>query len=235
MTKMVLKYIAILSIMIVVTPAGSDLSGNVMKVKEIEFRGLVNVTKYEIVRKTDARAGSDGITLNTDTLARVLKEMPIIEQFSISNSGDRMVVRVTEKKPYATLAVKRGNRLIPFEVDDRFRVISRDVIYGTGNPLIIIGPGDMSGGSLKEHVKRLCGLLKEMEKSRGDLISQISEMTLEGPGSLQVALHNRKTRFFITPDRAGFNRLYHMSGYLDWLRYYPGRVYVTGTAAVIKP
>ncbi len=216
-------------------PAISASGEHMIKVREIEFRGLKYLAKNEIIRKIDVRADETGITLDNDALIKVLKGTAMIRDFTIARGGDRLLIHIVEKKPYAALAMRRGDRLLPFEVDEKFNVISRDIIYSRENPLIIIGQGDAVDGQLQKHVIRLCSLLKMVEKSDPGLFSQISELSFIDKSSIIVVLSRRKTRFELQPDMTGFNRLKHVTGYFDRISYYPDRLTISGKAAIMKP
>ncbi len=206
---------------------------NIRKVRAIEFRGLEYLSKYELFGRTKVKSENGIISVSMDSLNRVLAEEPYIESFNVSESNERLIVEIKEKKPVMLLAISRGGRLIPFETDLNFRPISAGRVYSAGFPLVIIDEKDAAGGTLSIRVKNINRMLEQLKKN-DPIYGDLDEIKINSDGSLNVVLKGRRTLFKINSGYMNFIKLKFTAGYMDRIKRNPEMVDLRTDAVVIR-
>jgi hypothetical protein len=206
---------------------------NIRRVKAIDFRGLEILSKYDLFVRARVKTESGNFSVNIDSLNRVLAEEPYIESFNVSESNERLIVEIKEKKPVMLLALSKGGRLIPFEADLYFKPISPGRIYSGSMPLVIIDEKDANGGTLSYRVKIISRMLEQLKKS-DPIYNELDEIRINSDGSLNVNLKGRRTLFKINSGYMNFIKLKWTAGYIDRIRRNPETVDIRTDAVVIR-
>jgi hypothetical protein len=208
-------------------------SDNIRRVRAIEFRGIENLSKFELFGRTRVKSENGIISVDIDSLNRVLAQDPYIESFNVSESNERLIVEIKERKPVMLLAISKGGRLIPFETDANFRPISAGKVYATGLPIVIIDEKDAAGGTISGRVKNLSRLLDQIKKS-DPFYGELDEIKINSDGTLDVLLKGRRTLFKLNNGYMNFIKLKWTAGYIDRIKRNPEIVDLRNDAVVIR-
>jgi hypothetical protein len=232
MEKKLIKFIIffLVDIICLDIAIGAD---NIRRVRAIEFRGLENLSKYELFGRIRVKSENGIISVNMDSLNRVLAEEPYIDSFNVSESNERLIVEIKEKKPVMLLTISKGGRLIPFETDVNFRPISAGKVYSTGLPLVIIDEKDAAGGMLSNRVKKISIILEQLKKN-DPIYGELDEIKINIDGTLDVILKGRRTLFKINNGYMNFIKLKWTAGYIDRMKRNPEMVDIRTDAVVIR-
>lgn len=209
------------------------LSG-IKSVKGIEFRGLNFLPKYEIIDEIGARVQGDWIVINIDLLKRALEKISIIKTYRITEEEDRLIITVIERKPNYLLALKKGERLVPFELDSELNIISVNRVYDSSNPLIMISNKEIVNRKLSHRLECFLKLLDEISVNNSLLYRELLEIDLTDFPKAIILLNSRESRFITIPNEKNFYRLHYVVGYLDSIRYYPDTMYIFKNSGLIK-
>lgn len=227
------KLLVFLALFVIALDTSAGAS-NIREVHELEFRGLHNLSRYEIMRESGVSLKGKSIIVDMVQLKKKLSSIGIIDSFKIFESKGRLIVSVNEKKIFASFALVHGKKIIAFEVDDDFKQISKNRKYSSENPFVLIGRNDLPGGKLSERVRDLFIVLDCIRKKNKSIFSELSEMYVLENGSVKLLMKNRKTKFFMVPTKNNFERLKFISGYLDKIGYYPEKLHITGNRIAIR-
>ncbi|PKL37598.1 MAG: hypothetical protein CVV44_14720 [Spirochaetae bacterium HGW-Spirochaetae-1] len=202
--------------------------------RSIEFQGLVYMSKYDIIKKVRAATTGKGILVDMDSLKSILGGLPMIEDYTISTKGDRLIVRVKEKIPSFPVAVTDGATTLLLEFDENYSLISKGKIYSEDSPLTLIGREDIRSGVLSERVRRLHELCAWTKGAFPSLYRELSELS-PGPSDLiRVKLKGRRTEMNMKAGKGNIRRLNYITGYLDRIKYYPEKLDINGNMIVIR-
>ncbi|MCU0846768.1 MAG: hypothetical protein MUD12_02650 [Spirochaetes bacterium] len=210
------------------TPAES---GKITRIDSVEFRGLRAYSKFELSK---GAIGSDGtgLLVDLDALGKNLSRSPFLEKYGLSMSDGKLIVTVIEKKPALLIAVRKGERVVPIELDGNFKLISAGRSHAE-LPVIFLGEEDLKRGRIEERARQYSALLKRVGKLSPSLLREISEIHA-GSEIISVYLKGRRTRFLLRPEESGFIRLGVTAGYLDRMRRYPEVIDLLNDRVVIR-
>jgi hypothetical protein len=194
---------------------------NVRRVKAIEFRGLKYLSKYEIIGGTITRVEDDYFVVDIDSLSSLLKKNQMVASHRIAIEGENIKIAIVENEPAFLLCVRKKKRVIFFELDRGFKVISYMRVHAYDKPLIIISEEDIDGGRLSGRVIGFLRLLQDLQADNMRIYDEISEIELGDLDNVRLRLHGRKTECIISPTWKSFNRLNYVVAYLDRIKYYP--------------
>ncbi|MFC1669562.1 hypothetical protein ACFL20_04165 [Spirochaetota bacterium] len=229
------KLIHIISITALVIMSGMAVNAdNTIKVRAIEFKGLKYITKYEILKSTRVKADKGGIVIDVESLKKSLKNIALIKKYKVAISNGKMKISIVEKKPHLYLAVRKGKRIIPFEIDGNNKIISMKRIYHPAKPVIVIDDNEIIKGKLSKRARGICRLAEYLSKSEKRLYNEINEIFLTVHGKLKVKLNGRRTIFYLNADRASFIRLKYITGYMDRKRYYSDKLNIMQNEVYIR-
>lgn len=207
---------------------------DVRKIKAIEFKGLNNIGKNEILSRVDYRAGDDGILINFNSLDEVLKKLPLIRAYKISEEGDRLIVDISEHEISFLVAIKSRQRIIPLEIDGRARILSVNRVHVYDIPMLTIPASEMNGDRFSNRFRKIIGILNQASMENPSLFREIREIDLTDYPRVDIMLRGRRTRFTARMDKDSFYTMKYMLGYLDNAKYYPRVVEHYGDRSVMK-
>ncbi len=228
-----LKFIAVCALIIIALDT-SEAASKIREVREFEFRGLKNLSRYELMRDSGLSVKGKKIIVDMLLFEEKLSSIGIIDSFNINIRDGRLIVSVIEKEPFASFALVNNGRTVLFEVGRDFSMISKNGKYSHENPLVVIGREDLPDGKLSERVKRLCSLLDLIREKHKTIFYELREVCVCKNGIIKIILKNRITEFFMTSSEINFKRLKYVAGYLDRKRHYPGRLHITGNRIAIR-
>ncbi|HQP47964.1 MAG TPA: hypothetical protein PKX12_04480 [Spirochaetota bacterium] len=207
---------------------------DVRKVSRIEFRGLKYLSKYEIVSRVEMRVVQGGFIINMGSLNNVLGSMPMVQSFRVAEDNGGVVVAVVEREPAFIFAVQRSKHVLPFEVDEYFRVLSVGRVHDDERPVIIIHDDDLVDGDLSRRVKNFAGYLRHVEDRQPVFFRELSEISIVEPEHVSFMLRNRATRFYVAPGESSMDSVKRLVSYFDAVQYYPKVARIFGDMAVTK-
>lgn len=214
--------------------AVSSAQNNSIRVKSIEFRDLFYLSKYEIIDNVDMVIESGEIVINMDSLNKVLSTHPFLKSFNIIHEQNRMMISVVEKKPVYLMALRKGDKLIPFELDQQFNIISINRVHIADVPQVIVSEKEIADNTVSESVRKSLDTIYELESEYPVLFNEISEIDMTGREESVVFLNRRRTRFIIKPGREEFMKLNYAVGYFDRIKYYPDSFTLVDDTGIIK-
>jgi hypothetical protein len=207
---------------------------DIRKIKSLEFKGLNNISKNEILSKVDIRAADDGILIDYKSLNDALKNISLIRAYKISEDGDRLIVNIAEHEIAFLAAIKSKQRIIPVEIDGRGRILSVNRAHVYDKPMLIIPVSEMNGDRLSNRSKKIIGILNQAVTENPSLFREIIEIDLTDYPRVDIMLRGRRTRFTVHMNKDSFYTMKYMLGYLDNAKYYPWTVEHYGDRSVMK-
>jgi hypothetical protein len=216
-----LRVFLLLFVFCAIDPCTAYAFRNVRRVKAIEFRGLKYLSKYEIIGGTITRVEDDYFVVDIDSLSSLLKKNQMVASYRIAIEGENIKIAIVENEPAFLLCVRKKKRVIFFELDRGFKVISYMRVHAYDKPLIIISEEDIEGGRLSGRVIGFLRLLQDLQADNMRIYDEISEIELGDLDNVRLRLHGRKTECIISPTWKSFNRLNYVVAYLDRIKYYP--------------
>jgi len=214
----------ILTLIIILASAALSASDSSVYVERIEFRGIKNIDKYEIIRNSKAKISDKGIVINTDLLKQVMNSSVMIENYDLDIKKNLLVVTVEEKYPLFMMLRVEKNISIPCLVDEKINVLDTGRFFRTDMPIIIADKDFFENESNAACIKGLFDNLAEIGRNKSDFIGELSEIEIYNGGDLRVKLKNRKTDFLIKNDMNGFRKIEKCAAYLDDINSYPERL-----------
>jgi len=214
----------ILTLIIILASAALSASDSSLYVERIEFRGIKNIDKYEIIRNSKAKISDKGIVINTDLLKQVMNSSVMIENYDLDIKKNLLVVTVEEKYPLFMMLRVEKNISIPCLVDEKINVLDTGRFFRTDMPIIIADKDFFENESNAACIKGLFDNLAEIGRNKSDFIGELSEIEIYNGGDLRVKLKNRKTDFLIKNDMNGFRKIEKCAAYLDDINSYPERL-----------
>lgn len=198
------------------------------------FKGLSNLSKYEIIEGVPLNRKGKLILIDTDSLKSRLSAMSLIEEFSLSSKSGNLIIEIREKSPFYSLAVKNGSETVFLEVDGRFKIIARNRLLGGTRPLIFCERKDLEGGNFSSRVMGLMESLAYIREKQKRLFREIESLSFFQGGKINVRLRGRGTRFLIEPQRENFRRLEVIGGYCDSEKKYPKEIIIESSRVVVR-
>ncbi|MBN1534573.1 MAG: hypothetical protein JXA20_18010 [Spirochaetes bacterium] len=205
----------------------------VMTVENVEIRGLRYQSRSELLRGVKMTAVPGGIAVDLDTLRSALGDSRMLKTSEIRTSGRTLVIEVEEREPARIAALRRGDRLVPLELDADFTIISVNRIHGKLGPAVILEDADMVKGTVSDEIRDIYRLLDRVRSLCPGLYGEISDVRRRGDGNLVVRLNGRRTAFVVAPEAVQFSRLRFIVGYIDARRMRPRRAALADTRALI--
>lgn len=212
----------------------ADSFQDVRQVSRIEFRGLKYLSKYEIISRVEMRVLQGGFIVNIDSLNSVLRSMPMVQSYRVAEDNGSIVVAVVEREPQFIFAVQRSRNILPFEVDENFRVLSVGRVHADDRPLIVIRDDDLVEGDISPRVRNFAGYLRYVENRQPEFFRELSEISIAEPEHVSFMLRNRPTRYYVAPGESSMDSVKRLVSYFDAVLYYPKVARIFGDMAVTK-
>jgi hypothetical protein len=197
---------------------GSDSS---IYVERIEFRGVKNVDKYDIIRSAKAKVSEKGIIVNVDYLKEVMNGSVMIENYDVDIENNLLIISVEEKYPLFMVLRVEKNISIPCLVDENRNVINSGRFFRTDMPIIITEREFFESDTGRDYLGVLFDSLIQLGREKGNFSGELDEIEINNGGDLRVKLKNRKTDFIIKNDLNGFKKIEKSAAYLDAVNSYP--------------
>lgn len=225
------KILVLIFIFIVSSVSASDQA---VFVERIEFRGIKNIDKYEVVRNSKAMVSEKGILVNIESLKSVLDSSIMIKNYDVSMEGRQLIVTVDEKYPLFMLLMVEKNISVPSLSDEKGNVIDSGRFFSTDMPIIIVQKVLFDNEDGKIHVRGIFENLLKIHTENRDFAGELEEVEIYSAKELRVKLKNRKTEFMIKNGINGFRRIEKTAAYLDAAGTYPGAVDLRYKRALIR-
>ena len=71
---------------------------NIAEVEQIEFKGLKNLSKYQVISNVKPRAVKNGINIDLDLLEKSLKSNKLIDTFKVVKKNNKLIINIKEKE-----------------------------------------------------------------------------------------------------------------------------------------
>jgi hypothetical protein len=213
--------------------AQAVLAGQVLTVDGIEIRGLRYQARGELLKGVKMTAVPEGIAVDLDSLRSALAASRMLKSSEIGSSGRTLVIDVEERVPVRIAALRRGERLVPLELDSEYAIISVNRAHGKLGPAVILQDGDMVKGTVSGEIRGIYRLLDSVKSLYPGFYGEISDVRRGDDGNLVVRMNGRKTSFSVAPELAQFSRLRFIVGYVDARKTRPRRAALADTRALI--
>ncbi len=214
--------------------AGAPLSADdIRKVRDIEFRGLTLLSKYDIIRGTRLKAVSDGIIIDVSSLEGAMSGNPFIASYGVRESGGRLVVTVAERKPEVIVAAAGEKGIEIYELDAGGRIISRNDPHTAAVPVIHAGRGEFPSPGGAGGIEALMDLLSLVKERDGATYGEITELYPEGE-RLRLFARGRRTEFVLRPLEGDFASLRQLLGICDHSVRKPEKITLSDNAAIVR-
>ncbi len=192
--------------------------------ERIEFRGIKNLDKYEVVRNSKAMVSDKGILINIDSMKEVLDRHVMVKKYDLNVDGRQLVITVDERYPLFMLLIVEKNLSVPCLSDEKGNLIDSGRFFCTDMPIIIIQKLFFDNVDKKVHVMELFENLIKTQSENRDFSAELEEIELITAEEIRVKLRNRKTEFMVKNNIRGFKRIEKTAAYLDAAGKYPGTV-----------
>jgi len=200
--------------------------GNVVRVKTIDFRGLNYLSKYEIIRDVPVKLEEDSIIVDVDALETVLSTSRMIKSFRVVEKDGKLVVFVVENKPAFLVALKKGSRLVPFELDDALNILSAGTVHADDIPLVVVSEKDIIQSRFSERILRVFQIIRYLRSNEVPLLREITEIDCTHMNFIQVKVNGRRTVFTCHSKTKHFMTINYILGHLDSKGSYPDKILV---------
>ncbi len=211
----------ILLIIFTLTPVIVSASDSAINVERIEFRGVKNVDKYEIIRNAKAKVSEKGIIIDVDYLKEVMNGSIMIESYDVEIEKNQIIITVEEKYPLFMVLRVEKNISVPCLVDEKRNVLDSGRFFRTDMPIIIVEKDFFENERNDSYLKGLFGNLSQLGRERSDFAVELAEVEIYPGKDLRVKLKSRKTDFIIKNDLNGFSKIEKSAAYLDAVNSYP--------------
>ncbi|MFW5769910.1 MAG: cell division protein FtsQ/DivIB [Spirochaetota bacterium] len=200
--------------------------GNVVRVETIDFRGLNYLSKYEIIQNVPVKLEEDTIIVDVDALETALSMSRMIKSFRVVEKEGKLVVYVVENKPAFLVALKKGSRLIPFELDDGLNILSAGTVHADDIPLVVVSEKDIIQSRFSERILRVFQVIRYLRSNDVPLLSEITEIDCTHMNFIQVKVNGRRTVFTCHSKTRHFMTINYILGHLDSKGSYPDKILV---------
>ena len=201
---------------------------------KIEFRGVINVSGRDIVRRAGIRRSGKGFAVDISVLKQVLDSSDIIGSYTIDSEKGNLVINVQEIYPLFMFFVVDKELSVPALVDDNMNVIVSGRFIETDMPIIIVTRQEFNSGRRSAEIDSLLNSLKQVKAEGMAVCSELQEIEIIGDKTLLVSLRNRRTRFIIWNSIAGFRRLERTAALFDQAGRYPDSVDLRDDSVLVK-
>ncbi len=202
----------------VAAPAASD---SPVYIERIEFKGIKNVDKYEIVRNSRAKVSEKGIIIDINSLKEVMNGSVMINNYDVDVENNTLIITVTEKYPLFMVLKVEKNISIPCLVDENRNVLESGRFFKTDMPIIIAEKEFFDNEKNNFYFKSLFDSLSWLLREKGDFAGELSEIEIRENMDLRIKLKSRKTGFIVKNDLKGFIKIEKSAAYLDAVNTYP--------------
>ena len=223
--------ILILMILFSVSAVGSD---TLVEVAGIEFRGIRNADKLEIIKKSNARTSKSGILIDLKSLRSVMDRDVIIKDYNISIDKNILTISVEEIYPLFMIFRTDKDISVPSLVDENRNVLHSGGFFKTDMPIIVAEKNFLEDARNNEYIKMLFNNLIHIAKTRGFFLGELAEIKINRNMDLIVSLKNRRTYFITKNSLSGFIRIEKSAAYLDAVNIYPEVVNLNDKRALIR-
>ncbi len=211
-----------------------EIRGEMKQFRGIAFRGLKNLSKYELIQGIPVKSVKGTIYLDVTALEKRLSSMALISSFRITKDKGTLVVEVAETEALLPLAVENGAETVFLEIDENFKILARNRFLGGRRPVIYCNRRDVEGEDYSARLQKLLRYMLIIRNNRKILFREISSLSFHREGKIVVKLRERNTRFVLTVDLTNFRRLEAVAGYCDTEGVYPDKVIITGNKVVLR-
>ena len=201
---------------------------------KIEFRGVINVSGRDIVRRAGISRSGKEFSVDMERLNRVLGSDVMIDSYEIGTENGNLVVTVRERYPLFMLFVVDKELSVPVLVDDNMNVMVSGSFFETDMPIIIVRRHDFDRGLENTELASLLGSLKQLKSDRSVLCGELQQIEIAGHNTLRVMLRSRRTVFTMWNSMAGFRRLDRTAALLDQAGRYPDSVDLRDESVLVK-
>ena len=223
--------ICMIVFMLCAVPAKTEMAAFPGK---IEFRGAINLSGQEIVRRAGIKSQGKGFLVDMDLLKQVLDSSEMISSYKMSSENGNLVVTVQEIYPLFMFFVIDKELSVPVLVDDNMNVIVSGKFFETDMPVIIVRRQEFDRGLDNMDLEILLGSLRQLKAGKSVLCGELQEIEIAGENTLRVLLRNRKTRFTMWNSMAGFRRLDRTAALLDQAGRYPDSIDLRDDSVLVK-
>ena len=200
--------------------------GNVVRVKNIDFRGLNYLSKYEIIRRVPVKLEEGSIIIDVDALERWLASSRMVKSFRVVQEEESIVVFVVENKPAYLVMLDKGDRLVPFELDESLNILSVGIVHAEDMPVILVSENDIYKNRFSGRILELFRIIRYLRSNNVPLLKEITEIDCTDMNSIRVKLNGRRTVFSCHSKLKQFMTINYILGYLDRKGSYPEKILV---------
>lgn len=219
-----MKLNVLILILIVTAVPALRASDQAIYFERIEFRGVRNIDKYELIRSSKAMISGKGILVYMDSLKRVLDSSVIIKSYNLGIEGSQLVITVQEKYPLFMLLKVEKNISVPCLSDENGNIIDSGRFFSTDMPIIIGQKDFFDSGENGNIIRGLFENLVRIHNESKDFAAELEEIEIVSAEELRVKLRSRKTEFMVKNDMNGLKKIEKTAAYLDAAGTYPGTV-----------
>lgn len=202
--------------------------------EKIEFRGVKNLDRFNVIRMSRAKSNSKGIIIDTDSLKDVLEKNIMVKNSTLSREGAALIVDIEEKYPLFTALLVDKQQSIPVLLDENMNIIESGLFFRTDMPIIILGREYADSDEGKNTLLSLFEVLKTLKNVKNVFVDELEEIKMDSPAELKVKLKKRKTLFVIKNELNGFVRLEKTAAYLDGAVRYPEFLDLRGNMVLVR-
>lgn len=202
--------------------------------EKIEFRGVKNLDRFNVIRMSRAKSNSKGIIIDTDSLKDVLEKNIMVKNSTLSREGAALIVDIEEKYPLFTALLVDKQQSIPVLLDENMNIIESGLFFRTDMPIIILGREFADSVEGKNTLLLLFEFLKTLKNGKNLFVHELEEIKIDSPAELKVKLKKRKTLFVIKNELNGFVRLEKTAAYLDAAVRYPEFLDLRGNMVLVR-
>ena len=202
--------------------------------EKIEFRGVKNLDRFNVIRMSRAKSNSKGIIIDTDSLKDVLEKNIMVKNSTLSREGAALIVDIEEKYPLFTALLVDKQQSIPVLLDENMNIIESGLFFRTDMPIIILGREYADSDEGKNTLLSLFEVLKTLKNGKNVFVDELEEIKMDSPAELKVKLKKRKTLFVIKNELNGFVRLEKTAAYLDGAVRYPEFLDLRGNMVLVR-
>ncbi|MCL2154539.1 MAG: hypothetical protein FWH53_02620 [Leptospirales bacterium] len=225
------KLVIVLILLFSVSAISSD---TLIDVKGIEFRGIKNVDKTEIIKKSNARTSKGGILIDIQSLKSVMDSDVKIKDYNLIVDKKILIISVEEVYPLFMIFRVDKEISVPCLVDENRNVLYSGRFFKTDMPIIIIEKNFLEDASSSEFINILFSNLIHIAKTSRGFAEELAEIKINRDMDLIVTLKNRKTYFIIKNSLSGFKKIEKSAAYLDSVNTYPEVINLNDRRALIR-
>jgi hypothetical protein len=210
-----------------------SLHASAARYDSVRIEGLKLLSKKFILSSGAIVQKEKGYRVDKDLLAAVIKKEKMIKDFKLIDKNDTLWINVVEKTPVLRVIVSNNNVTRVLEIDESLEITSLDAVYLVDAPTVILNMTDLSASTFKGRSREfLMKLIRE--RAECPVWNEISSIDIHGESDILVRLRGRPTSIECGSDAFSLKRINALVGYMDKVNYYPDRIHIEGTVAVIK-